>query len=750
MPSFQHVRSDTRNRSPFLILAILLFFMPAGCGDDTEKAPTEIPAPPRAAGTVPREVLTLRVGLRNVETDEPLPSARVALLLQRTTDQLDVAVQETWTDSSGRAEFSFEPPFRAAVRSDFCMKPTEVDLAAEDAGPKEINLSARSSFNLSGRVIDASGKPVHGATVYVFRRQGGRGAARKAPPLPDGPGRIREFERRISPDPGLAGRTVTRADGGFEINVASPQAFEVAASCDGFSFAEWRYAPFDPVKGEHGPLDVIMRPAASLEVEFQNTKGAPVAGYRVKVAETPVSIRRRMYREAISVPFSAAALTDAAGVVRFSVPAGIALSVENALIFPSGAAAGDERDFLREPPIDAVSLSTGEVRKVTSTPFRKVRVACRVTDGEGRPIPQAELLFPGVKARTGADGTASLLVPYNEALGGRYRISKFGLAPVEGTMPRLEDRDSREIVLHVELGESRTVEVAADGETVSSVWLLSDLSRSRSGTVAEGEAVFPEELLQTSFRREGKRWLFADPELESKSYAVLVQTGRYSFRTFHGVPTGDGVIECKVDDPPPGAALEGRVVIPPGYRPQRVQVICMRNDLAEVRRLDPYGLRGHGMGWEVVEAGLDGTFHLEGLVPGRYAFAAVLMEWGLRTDSYAEMEVKPGESALSLQIVFPGEKSGFDLLVTDETGNPIPDMEVALLDPVDTPVVVSRAMAAHLVTDERGVVSVRDLVPGRYGFVVSGTELSGSPVPGRVLVKEGGTAKALVRLGQSR
>ena len=722
---------------------MLLFFF-SGCGKEPGEEPAALTTPRPAATPAARDGVTVRVDVRNGETDEPLPSVRIALLLQQGKGKRDVSVQETWTDNSGRAEFTFDRPVRAAVRSEFCLEPTEIDLAGDGDEAREIALSVQPSFRLSGHVKDPSGKPIQGATVYIYRRPPARGTARNPPPLPAGPGGIREFERRISPDPGLAGRTVSKAGGAFEIEVNSPQAFEVGAFCEGYIFSEWRYTSFDPVRGEHGSLDVILRPTASLEVEFLNTRGGAVAGYRIQVMESSVSVRRRMYTERISTAFAAAAVTDGAGRARLVVPAGIPLEARAALFFPAAGPAEGERDFLREQPLDGVTLSAGEERSLIVTPFRKVRVACRVTDRQDRPVPRTELLFPTMNALTDENGTASLLVPYNLSLAVRYRAVKPGFAPVEGVLPQLVDSKAREIDLPIVLGETPPLMVAASTPPVSGIWILGDDAGRHSGEIEQGEALLPEEFLSPSFRRDGSRWQFVRPR--SETCTLLVQTGTFRFDTVQADLTGDDVVECRPEPPQKGALLEGRVVLLPGCRPQSVQVVCMRNDLPAVRRFDPFGKRGGSMGWEIVDAGQDGAFRVEGLVPGRYAFAAVMMEWGKRSEAYAELTVPQGEGSLSLEIPFRGKRSGFDLLITTGDGTPVPNREVALLDPVDTPVMISMAMASHLITDERGIAEVRDLVPGRYGFIVSAAEQGGIPVPGRVLLKEDGIVTVAVKL----
>ena len=212
------------------------------------------------------------------------------------------------------------------------------------------------------------------------------------------------------------------------------------------------------------------------------------------------------------------------------------------------------------------------------------------------------------------------------------------------------------------------------------------------------------------------------------------------------LPDSHGAVALNVPLTPAGAVLEGRVLFSNGSMPQSVTVTVMRNDLPGVRRFDPLGVRGGGMAWASAPAGRDGAFRFEGLVPGRYALAASLVEWGIRTDLYGEVEVRAGDESLSVTLSAALEMGSAEVLVADGRGGLLAGAGLLLLDPVDAPLPATPFMATHFITDEDGKIVIHDLPPGRYGFVLSSRDLAGAPIPGRSLVEAGKRVEVRVKV----
>jgi hypothetical protein len=282
------------------------------------------------------------------------------------------------------------------------------------------------------------------------------------------------------------------------------------------------------------------------------------------------------------------------------------------------------------------------------------------------------------------------------------------------------------------------------GERVQRVWLIDEAGITRSGVVAGGgEGLLPEEALIQHAQRRGVSWVFFGPG--EGPLDLLAQTGPFAFHVLRGIETAAVAVDIDVPETGPGAALEGRVRIPEGASPQAVSVVIMRNDFPEIRRFDPFGIRSR-TGWASAHAGRDGVFRFEGLVPGRYALGASLVEWGSRTDFYGEVTVRSGETTLSTVLEPPAEGGAIAVRVVDRSERPVAGANLLLLDPVDSPLAASPLMSTHFISDKEGSIVIANLSPGRYGFVVSGGDFPGAPVAGRTLVEAGKQASVKIRI----
>jgi hypothetical protein len=696
--------------------------------------------------TAAGEGVSLRVLLQEAGSRKPVPSARMTVLVQTSADPWSVTTQEIWTDSSGVAESFLPQAFRIAVRSEYCTRPTEVAL---DGSSAEAVLPVIVRFPVSGRVVDPAGRPLAGAGVAlaILREEQGQGAPAGLPLLAAAGG-LEEFAKHHARD--LAARCLTDADGRFQTELDILRPIAAAAGLDGFVAADWRGIPFSEEDRRYDPVTIVLHPAAELEVRFLSMKGAVIPGHAVGVRETARSEHRRRYFENVVIPFAASGTPGEDGSVRLRVPSGLELYVESrhggepALMYAMSAAGGREPDFLHDPSLESVRLEAGASLALVASPRRNVRLECAVRDGGGAPLAGAALLLPGKTVLTGADGRTSLLIPYNAALGIAYRVEKEGYRGIGGLLPAPAEETDRQILLEAVLEKANLLRIDA-GEKAQGVWLIDAAGIRISGSVESGgESLVPEEFLVRGSGKDGAAWLF--PDDGRKTVDILVRTGPFSFHVVREVPVEDGRAAVEVPLGKAGVVLKGRVVYPEGSSPQSVTVAVMRNDLPGVRRFDPLGVRGGGMGWTSGRVGPDGAFRFEDLAAGRYALTASLVEWGLRTDLYGEVEIDGGEDSISITLEPSRDTGSAGFLIIDEQGEPLTDADMLLLDPIDSPLAATPLMGTHFITASGGRIVIDDLPPGRYGFVVSGLELPGVPVSGRVLVEAGVRAEVVVRI----
>lgn len=734
----------------------------AGCGGDQTQSNSEREKTTAVSGgndaalqrTQDRGAATkLLVTLEDRRDKSRIPSARVSVMLQADRNPESISVREIWTDGTGVAEETIEDVYRAAVMSEFCSSPSEVLLSGDLSGDEvSITLAVTTGYRVRGRVFGVGSEPgaatpLERATVMIYGlRRSKENAAAAPPPLPGTMGGFEEFKKRFFND--LAAECRTDGEGRFECGVNGLQSLVVTAHADGYVAADWRHVAMEPADGggetakriHYSPVEINLRPAAQLKIRFLDPRGSAIAGHEVRVRESPFSVHLRQYRERIMVPFSGAAVTDGDGIARFTIPAGMEIVVDSRKpesFMPLFEDDGRMRDLGREKALESVTVPAGQTRSLIAMSQGNVRVECTVVDQEGQSLEGAALSLPRILSRTDAEGRTAVIVVAHKAWGASYRVVKEGYRTAEGVLPSAAGENTRVVALPVELEKSTPLVIDA-GRSAQKVWLVKSEGARRSGRVTSGgEDLLLEEVLLPPSGRRGEGWLFDNPGTGAD---CLIQTGLFSF---HGFRCDSAEREVVFDLPEEnrGVFVEGRVVLPPGARPQSVTVTLMRNDVAGVRRFDPLGRRGQRVGWASVGArpaggasASDWSFRFEGVVPGRYALGASLFEWGERIDLYGEFSVEDAKNvAVTLE---PQSKSGrLEITVIDRNGQGVVDVDCLLLDPVDAPIAASTAMGAHFVTDTEGLIVMEEMIPGRYGFAISGRPLQGVPVNGRVLIE---------------
>ncbi len=709
---------------------------PAGRADAAKTSSPGI-TKPRSSEAKHGDEWEVRVSVKNAETGHPVPAAKVFLMVQGSDNPRDLSMQEAWSDRDGVAGFAFGKASRAIVWTGHSPERKEIELSGRSV---DVELPVRVEFPVKGKVVDTAGRPLSGADVMLYGMRWGKGTdGASAPPLPDEAGGYEEFRRKFHYN--LAALCSTGEDGTFRGVVDSMKPLEAAVRIDGYMTADWRRVPFSPDGVGHGPVDIVVHSAAPLEVRFRGPGGLPVGRRKITIRESLRSERKRRYFEGITVPFSSTKETDDTGTARFDVPVGMEIIAGTnpgkrserregmILLFPEG----EEEKGGRE------SLTVEGPLTVIAKPMSSVRIECTVLDKGGRPLPDADLLFSGKKVRTEQDGKVTLMMPPESLDGICYRVEKEGFISREGTIPLPDIKGPQTTRLDIELEKAPTAELGS-GLEGKRVWLVARGKSAQSGRVEGGEFVVPEGALSFCPVRRERLFLTAGPD--DGPVDLLVERGTYSFHLKKGLTFGAG-LEAEVRElmgqeiarTGPGVVLEGRVSLPAGSNPQWIDIVIMRNDLPEVRRFDPFGIRRGGMGWVCIQADSDGSFTIGGLVPGRYAVAAALWEWGMRTDLYEEVVVPPGEETVFMELSSRPEKGALEVLVTDSHGKAKPGTAMILLDPVDSPLGPPYGTSTRFITDEEGRIEIPDLVPGRYGVIAWVEDPAADTVAARVLVE---------------
>jgi protocatechuate 3,4-dioxygenase beta subunit len=331
---------------------------------------------------------TIAVHVTDATAGSPVGGAHVSLA----EAGLSPFPLEATTDGAGRATLG---PIAAGVASLGVAADGFVDASrtvdGQERGPVEVALVRGGT--LEGRVVDARGFPVDGATIEVVgsdtsggpidddpRRARFRDAHFEAslagprPLIPSGelgvvPGPVPPIPNVFSAPPSrssvarLEEPWVTRADGTFRIGPVSPGRVRALVRHPQFVEAQSDLVTLGPGREAH--VDVVMHAGGNLEGRVQDSSGRPVSGARVAVAAARGSMERSV-RTASDGTFAFAALPDA-----------ITLT-----------ATGEEGAATRV----TLTVPEGATRSITLTlPVARLPLPVRVTDDRGYPLDAAQI-----------------------------------------------------------------------------------------------------------------------------------------------------------------------------------------------------------------------------------------------------------------------------------------------------------------------------------------------------------------------
>jgi len=460
--------------------------------------------------------LTLRlvqgrfVGVRVTDGDgddaPPIEAARVSLA----EGGLSPFPLEATTDAAGRARLGPIAPGGAALgaRADGFVARGAIPVG--DPPPPETRIALVRAGVLTGRVVDARGYPIDGATIEIVgtdvdgapvyddpRRASFRAAhfdamlAGPTPLVPAGelgvmPGPVPPIPAAGAPLPtaGVAPTAatlgepppepwVTRDDGTFRASPASPGRIRAIVHHPQYVEAQSEVVTLAP--GGEAHVEIVMHQGGSLEGRVLDTHDRPVAGARVSVAALRGTMERTT-RTADDGTFAFAALPVEVSLTASADPDQEEPDVRLQLAVPEG----DRKEVtLRLPP-------------------PRDPVAVTVVDDRDFPVAAAQVsassLAPDAPLRTtsftDADGAATL----RRAHGLPLRIE----VTAPGHAPKVVTTDGSGDSLRVELApaESATGSVVTSrgGDPIAGaeVTLYTDLGVRRAHTDAQGEFAIAE------------------------------------------------------------------------------------------------------------------------------------------------------------------------------------------------------------------------------------------------------------------
>lgn len=259
--------------------------------------------------------------------------------------------------------------------------------ALADAMPRTLDLHMRRAVTLAGRVIDADGHPVAGATVVARGDEAERGFA------------FEPLTQQLVRLPAHDASSLTRKDGTYAIEGVAPGAgVRVLAHHPAYLPAvSEALAVFAPL--EHAP-DVLLTVGALLDVRVTDASGIGVADARVRVeldAGEEGGVEDLTSR--FGGPGGAGGwddrLTDSNGATQFRLPAGtrVVLRVEAKGFGPTGTRRTLPAGSTRPDPV-TIRLARG------------LDVSGRVVDEAGRPLAGAQVVVFAAQppdAATGAE-----------------------------------------------------------------------------------------------------------------------------------------------------------------------------------------------------------------------------------------------------------------------------------------------------------------------------------------------------------
>jgi PDZ domain/Carboxypeptidase regulatory-like domain len=441
--------------------------------------------------------VAVRVTDGNDDDASPVAAARVTLVEQGVSP---FPIEAT-TDARGRARLGPIAPGSATlgVRADGFVPRGAVLVA--DPPPPETRLVLVRAGVLTGRVVDARGYPIDGASVEIVgtdpagspifddpRRSSFQAAhfdamlAGPAPLVPQGelgvmPGPVPPIPHQDTPAPraeplamatpggSLAEPWVTRADGTFRASPASPG--RVRAIVRHPQYVEAQSDLVTLLPGGEAQVDVVMHEGGTLEGRVLDARDRPVEGARVVVSATHGTLERAT-RSAGDGTFAFAALPE-----EVSLTAGV-----------------DADDTQPDVRLSVHIPEQGKKDIVVRLPEPREALAVTVVDERDRPVDAAQVSASSLAADaplrttsfTDRRGEASL----KRARGVPLRVE----VSAPGRAPRIVTTDAATESLRVELApsESASGEIVAwrgrDAVPGAEVTLYTDLGvrRTRTGT----------------------------------------------------------------------------------------------------------------------------------------------------------------------------------------------------------------------------------------------------------------------------
>ncbi|HYG63411.1 MAG TPA: carboxypeptidase regulatory-like domain-containing protein, partial [Thermoanaerobaculia bacterium] len=310
------------------------------------------------AGEGPTFLLTPLAVASGVVVDEagrPVTGARVRGMAD------DPAKSGLWNpllsgSSDAKGEFrlrvlSSEALTLSASHPDFVAADLSIPPVAPHASRSGLRIVLAKGLAASGKVVDAEGRPIAGAEVWLFPSMDGD----------EGFAFFRQMERRLTP-------AVTDARGVFTLEHLKPGRMDLQASARGFAPTRVRGLQLTAGDGAVDLGTVTLGPGVTLAGVVVDPADRPVAGATVQLLGTasplPVTLHRAGEEEL---------LTAADG--SFSIP-GLAPEERVTLsISRKGFASADFRD-LQVPPAEPL--------RIVLTPGS--RIAGRLVDEQGDPV----------------------------------------------------------------------------------------------------------------------------------------------------------------------------------------------------------------------------------------------------------------------------------------------------------------------------------------------------------------------------
>jgi protocatechuate 3,4-dioxygenase beta subunit len=308
---------------------------------------------------VPSETVAVRVTADGA-TDEPVPGARVSLA----ESGVSPFPVEATTDASGRARLGpiARGPASLETRAEGYVTRS---MSVPEPLPAEVAIALPRAGVVEGRITDARGFPVDGATLEVV------GTGFDGQPIDDDPRRVvfaeREFSSALAgprpllpagelgvmpgpvpgipavgaPIPGLPPAVeakgepwVTASDGTYQASPASPGRVRVLVHHPQYVDAVSETTTLPP--GGKAKLDVVLRAGGTVEGRVLDARDSPAGGARVVLAATRGTLER-VARTASDGTFGFAAVPGDVVLLVSPDDEGSAVEVRAPLTVPDGS-----------------------------------------------------------------------------------------------------------------------------------------------------------------------------------------------------------------------------------------------------------------------------------------------------------------------------------------------------------------------------------------------------------------------------